>query len=83
MPQEMVYIPFKLQAWQHGAVRLDAPHEDPGGAAAELSARAAAALPIGRRAIAVSVLNVQREQVNPSIYLYLYMCLYIYIYIDK
>ena len=23
MPQELVYIPIKFQAWQHGAVRLD------------------------------------------------------------
>jgi hypothetical protein len=69
MPQELVYIPFKFQAWQHGAVRPGATHAPPtaahtagGAAGGGGSTGGGAADPIPRRAIAVSVLNVQREQ---------------------
>ena len=64
MPQEMVYIPFKFQAWQHGVVRLDNPHAVDDLVSSEgVSPREIAAQPIGRRSIAVSVLNVTQEQV--------------------
>eukprot|EP00962_Isochrysis_galbana_P029569 scaffold9480_cov39-Isochrysis_galbana.AAC.1 len=68
MPQELVYIPFKFQSWQHGPVRLNANHAPPtpartagggGGPAAWGGGDTGGgpADPIPRRAIAVSILN--------------------------
>ena len=63
MPQELVYIPIKFQAWQHGAVRLDdaaAAADAPLPAPGSMPAKELAALPIARRTIQLSVLNVRQ-----------------------
>ena len=67
MPQELVYIPIKFQAWQHGAVRLDdagAAEHAPLPAPGSMPAKELAALPIARRTIQLSVLNVKQELVQ-------------------
>ena len=65
MPQELVYIPIKFQAWQHGAVLLDdVSDEPPSFSPGELPAKELAALPIARRTIGVNVLNVKQELVT-------------------
>ena len=66
MPQELVYIPIKFQAWQHGAVRLDdATADNPHlPAPGSMPAKELAALPIARRTIMLSVLNVKQELVQ-------------------
>ena len=63
MPQELVYIPIKFQAWQHGAVRLDdaaAAADAPLPAPGSMPAKELASLPIARRTIQLSVLNVRQ-----------------------
>ena len=65
MAQELVYIPIKFQAWQHGAVLLDdVSDEPPRFSAGDLPAKELAALPIARRTIGVNVLNVKQELVT-------------------
>jgi len=66
MPHEMVSIPFKFQAWQHGQVSLvaNAPTQRPFDPEQFLqSAQAAASSAIVRRSILVNVLNAKAVEV--------------------
>jgi len=59
MPHEMIYCPFKYQAWQHGQVQLSVAHAD---RLNETSDHAASA--IEQRSILVSFSNVQLETIT-------------------
>ena len=65
MPQEMVYIPIKYQAWQHGHVSAneDAPEGPSAQQLLQSGARAVAAAPIVRRSILLTICNVKQEEV--------------------
>ena len=63
MPNEMVYVPFKYQGFQHGQVALHEPSPPPLPPSASRSASALAAMPLAKRTISVRVLNVKTEAV--------------------
>ena len=64
LPQELVYLPIKFQAWQHGQVTVDTTEQSPPSAGAGgQTGRELPSSPIAQRTVVLRVLNVQHEAV--------------------
>ena len=64
LPQELVYLPIKFQAWQHGQVTVDTTEQSPPSAGAGgQPGRELPSSPIAQRTVVLRVLNVQHEAV--------------------